>query len=106
MRSVYLWIAVMLIGIGYIGGLVTGHALGYQTGRDRALAALLPEVQASYDDGYADGYVAGASQKTDRAYNEGLIEGAAQMLRIYSVEGGEAMRRQVRILQGKEPKER
>jgi hypothetical protein len=106
MRSVYLWIAVMLVGIGYIGGLVSGHALGYQTGRDRVLALMEEQTAISYEDGYADGYVAGASQKTDRAYNEGLIEGAVQMLRIYSTEGGEAMRRQVRILQGKEPQPR
>lgn len=103
MRSIYLWISVMLIMIGYIPGLVSGHALGYQAGRDWAVAKMTPQLTDEYERGYADGFVKGSSQKTDKAYREGLIEGAVQMLRIYSTEGGEAMRRQVRILQGKEP---
>lgn len=60
-------------------------------------------VQASYDAGYAAGYAAGMNTKGTKAYYDGVIEGAIQMLCIYDAEGGEAMRRQVRILQGKEP---
>ncbi len=103
MKCVYLWLSVMLVGIGYIAGLVSGRTLGYQSGRDWATAALVPQLTAEYERGYADGYVKGASQKADKAYADGVVEGAVQMLQIYSTEGGEAMRRQVRILQGKEP---
>ncbi len=77
-----------------------------QAGWNAATETLEPEIQAAYERGYTAGVLAGVNQANNRAYRDGVIEGAIQMLSIYDSEGGEAMRRQVRILQGKEPQPR
>lgn len=77
-----------------------------QAGWNAATETLEPEIQAAYERGYTAGVLAGVNEVNNRAYRDGLIEGAIQMLAIYDAEGGEAMRRQVRILQGQEPHER